>query len=172
MQTKAPLGAGAAVFASAHPRPTFTFIDAHDEAQTFATAHVLCAYASDYGRPVLVEFDGAQADGSQSVTMRVVTVLARAREPHELPSVPRSALHEPDDDIPATQLDMDAIYLRAVRESRPYVLEFDCDGRAYKWNGRAKSAAAAELAARADLTDKCEGFRQFGARLVAVEILP
>lgn len=77
-----------------------------------------------------------------------------------------------DDEPPVIEVDIDAVYDRARRESKAYVLEFDCDGITFRWSGRAKSSAAAEMTARSELSDKSENFRQFGARLMAVELLP
>ena len=74
----------------------------------------------------------------------------------------------PDHEPPTIELDMDAIYRAALPKA--YQLEFECDGAAFRWYGKAKSLAAAELLARRELAEAHAGFSRFGARLMTSEV--
>lgn len=77
----------------------------------------------------------------------------------------------PDDDIPVIPLDMDAIY-SAAKNVKIWDLEFECDGITFKWAGKASSRAAAELKARAEMSDLSHNFHRYAARLVAALEMP
>lgn len=82
------------------------------------------------------------------------------------------SLHKIASDIPVINLDMDAIY-NTARTTRAWALEFDDSGIVFKWAGKATSRAAAELKARAELSDLSHNFNRYKARLVAaVEVTP
>ena len=77
-----------------------------------------------------------------------------------------SKLHTITSDMPIIDLDMDAVY-NTARTSRTYLLEFNEAGTVFKWAGKATSRAAAELKARAELSDLSHNFNRYKARLVS-----